>query len=137
MISYLLTILSFWSCALASKTYKYLSIYLGRYLYNNAYEEWIILHPSLGRTCIPCRKTNYDYFLIKDFSWRHCWVLNTHTSHNIHVREIFMLNAIYHYDEVRGEINPLYFSWLFYTFNYIFYLVSIEKQNSNIFSELD
>jgi hypothetical protein len=36
MISYLSTILSFWSCALASKTYKYLSIYLGRYLYNSA-----------------------------------------------------------------------------------------------------
>jgi len=34
MISYLPTIQSFWSCALASKTYKYLSIYLGRYLHN-------------------------------------------------------------------------------------------------------
>jgi hypothetical protein len=34
MISYLPTILSFWSCALASKTYKYLSIYSGRYLHN-------------------------------------------------------------------------------------------------------
>jgi hypothetical protein len=34
MISYLLNILSFWSCALASKTYKYLPIYLGRYLHN-------------------------------------------------------------------------------------------------------
>jgi len=32
MISYLPSILSFWYCALASKTYKYLSIYLGRYL---------------------------------------------------------------------------------------------------------
>jgi hypothetical protein len=34
MISYLPTILSFWSCALASKTYNYLPIYLGRYLHN-------------------------------------------------------------------------------------------------------
>jgi hypothetical protein len=34
MISYLPTILSFLSCALASKTYKYLPIYLGRYLHN-------------------------------------------------------------------------------------------------------
>jgi hypothetical protein len=35
MISYFPSILSFWSCALASKTYKYLSIYLCRYLHNN------------------------------------------------------------------------------------------------------
>jgi hypothetical protein len=37
-------------------------------------------------------------------------------SHNIHVHEIPMLNEIYRYDEVRGEINPLYFSLLRYTF---------------------
>jgi len=41
---------------------------------------------------------------------------HTHMCHIIHVREISMLNAIYHYDEVRGEINPLYFSLLLYTF---------------------
>jgi hypothetical protein len=34
MILYLPAILLFWSCALASKTYKYFPIYLGRYLHN-------------------------------------------------------------------------------------------------------
>jgi hypothetical protein len=31
--------------------------------------------------------------------------LQTHTSHIIHVCEIIMLNVIYHYYEVSGEIN--------------------------------
>jgi hypothetical protein len=31
--------------------------------------------------------------------------LQTHTSHIIHVCEILMLNVIYHYYEVSGEIN--------------------------------
>jgi hypothetical protein len=57
---------------------------------------------------------------------------HTHTSHNIHLREIPMLNAIYHYDEVRGEINPLYISWLFYTFCdesfFIYLFIFIYKQ---------
>jgi hypothetical protein len=35
---------------------------------------------------------------------------HTHTSYNIHVRETLMLNAIFHYDEVIGEISSLYFS---------------------------
>jgi hypothetical protein len=36
MILYLPAILMFWSCALASKTYKYFPIYLGRYLHNRS-----------------------------------------------------------------------------------------------------
>jgi len=61
---------------------------------------------------------NYVDFLIKEFFDSIVGFL-THTSHNIHVLEIHMLNAIYHYDEVRGEINPLYFSWLCYTVIYV------------------
>jgi hypothetical protein len=61
----------------------------------------------------------------------------TYTSHIIHISEIFMLNVIYRYYEVSGEINSLY---LFHTILLLllcFYLVSIIKQKSNIFPELD
>jgi len=39
MVSYLYAILLFWSCAFASKTYKYLPIYLGWYLHNRYFIE--------------------------------------------------------------------------------------------------
>jgi len=66
MISYLPTILSFWSCALASKTYKYLSIYSGRYLPNKASGQATVQSTfqilqkffselSRIRTVLPCR----------------------------------------------------------------------------------
>jgi hypothetical protein len=58
---------------------------------------------------------------------------HTHTSHNIHVREILILNAIHHYDEVRGEINPLYFSLLFLHIHLHFNLVIIVTNQSTIF----
>jgi hypothetical protein len=48
-----------------------------------------------------------------------------------------MLNAIYHYYEVSGEINSLYFRHTILSLLLCFYLVSITKQKSNIFSELD
>jgi hypothetical protein len=50
---------------------------------------------------------------------------------------MLMLNAIYHYYAVRGEINPLYFRQLILLLLLRFYLVSIENKKSNIFSELD
>ena len=40
IISYLHTVLLFWSCALASKTYIYLPINLGRYLHNTCPPGW-------------------------------------------------------------------------------------------------
>jgi hypothetical protein len=63
-------------------------------------------------------------------------VWQTHISH-INVSEMLMLNAIYHYYAVRGEINPLYFRQLILLLLLRFYLVSIENKKSNIFSELD
>jgi len=46
MISYLPAILLFWYCALASKTYKCLPIYLSRYLHNKFFAPLpgIVLH---------------------------------------------------------------------------------------------
>jgi hypothetical protein len=38
-----------------------------------------------------------------------------------------MLNAIYHYDEVRGEINHLYFSLLLYTFYFTLVIIAINQ----------
>jgi hypothetical protein len=78
---------------------------------------------------------NYAYFLIKQkkFLTTSLGVWYTHTSHNIHVREILMLNSIYHYDEVRGEIKPLYVSWLFYTFNYIFIEFQLKNKTQTFF----
>jgi len=58
---------------------------------------------------------------------------HTHTSHIIYVSEIFMLNAIYHYYAVSGEINPLYLLQLILLLLLRFYLVSIEKQKSTSF----
>jgi hypothetical protein len=48
-----------------------------------------------------------------------------HMSPIIHVSEILMLNAIYHYYEVSGEINPLYLLQLILRLLLRFYLVSI------------
>jgi hypothetical protein len=50
-----------------------------------------------------------------------------------------MLNAIYHYYEINDEINSLYLlhTILLLLLLLCFYLVSITKQKSNIFSELD
>jgi hypothetical protein len=48
-----------------------------------------------------------------------------------------MLNAIYHYYEVSGEINPIYLLQLILLLLVRFYLVSNENQKSNVFSELD
>jgi uncharacterized membrane protein YcaP (DUF421 family) len=62
---------------------------------------------------------------------------HTDTSHMIHVSEIPMLNAIYHYYEVSGEINSLHLLHTILLLLLCFYLVSIIKQKSNIFSELD
>jgi hypothetical protein len=58
-------------------------------------------------------------------------------SHIIHVHKIFMLNAIYHYYEVRGEVNLLYLFQLTFLLVLYFYLVSIANQKSKIFSEID
>jgi hypothetical protein len=48
----------------------------------------------------------------------------THTSYIIHVSEILMLNAIYHYYDVSDEINSLYdllqTSYLIITFMFLF-----------------
>jgi len=44
-----------------------------------------------------------------------------------------MLNAIYHYYEISSEINPLYLLQLILLLLLCSYLVSIEKQKSNIF----
>jgi hypothetical protein len=55
----------------------------------------------------------------------------------IHVSEIPMLNAIYHYYEVSGEINSLHLLHTILLLLLCFYLVSIIKQKSNIFPELD
>jgi hypothetical protein len=41
-----------------------------------------------------------------------------------------MLNAIYHYYDAIGEINPLYFLYLFYFYFLSFYFVSIEKHKN-------
>lgn len=48
-------------------------------------------------------------FLNKRNFLRHRRVLNKYTymSHIIFISEILMLNAIYHYYEVSGEVSPL------------------------------
>jgi hypothetical protein len=46
-------------------------------------------------------------------------------SHIIHVSEIFMLKAIYHYYEVSGEINHLYLLHTVLLLLLYFYLVSV------------
>ena len=48
MISYLPSILSFWSCALASKTCIYSPIYLGGYLYN----KFLASLPGIVLNCV-------------------------------------------------------------------------------------
>jgi len=58
-------------------------------------------------------------------------------SHIIHVSEILMLNAIYHYYEVSGEINSLHLLDTILLLLLCFYLVSITNQKPKIFSELD
>jgi hypothetical protein len=78
-----------------------------------------------------------SYLLIKKISGRHRWVFDKHTSHIIHVSEMLMLNAIYHYNAVSGEINSLYLFQLILLLLLCSYLVSIEKQKANIFSELN
>jgi hypothetical protein len=80
-----------------------------------------------------------SYLLIKKISGRHRWVFDKHTSHIIHVSEMLMLNAIYHYNAVSGEINSLYLFQLILLLLLLLrsYLVSIEKQKANIFSELN
>jgi hypothetical protein len=58
----------------------------------------------------------------------------THMSHIIHVSEILMLNTIYHYYAVSGEINPVYLLQLFLLLLLRSYLVSIEKtKNKHLF----
>jgi len=48
---------------------------------------------------------SYAYLLNKrNFLTTSLGAWQTHTSHIIHVSEILMLNAIYHYYEVSGEI---------------------------------
>jgi hypothetical protein len=48
-----------------------------------------------------------------------------------------MLNAIYHYYDISGEINSLYLLHTILLLVLCFYLVSITKQKSNILAELD
>jgi hypothetical protein len=47
-----------------------------------------------------------------------------------------MLNTIYHYYKVNGEINSLYLLQLILTLLLGFHLVKIANKKSNIFSEL-
>jgi hypothetical protein len=47
MISYLPFILLFWSCAIASKTYNYLPIYLGKYLH-----KFLASLPGIVLNCV-------------------------------------------------------------------------------------